>query len=160
MFVGHREIRALRIMEGTQDDHTARLQNLLQGLWSSAPFCLSSLTSHTALLTPFVPTTGSLHFLECSPSLYIRAFLLPESLCPHVFIWRTQTFDRNLHVTTSTMSANSPGEATTALHSHSALLLILSQHFPHRLPVISHRLTSPFPIGCVCPVGVPSRESS
>lgn len=103
LFMGHSKVWTLRITESTRDYDTALLQNLPQDLWSSDPFCLSRLTSHTPLHMPFVPITFwmFLYLPECSLSSCTsrplhEGFLLPESLCPHDFKWRTQTFVKNL----------------------------------------------------------------
>lgn len=127
-------------MESTEDHDTALLWNLPQDPWSSAPCVPFQPTSCTPLHTLFVPTTWNfLQSPECSLSSQTSrhfhiAFLLSESLCPHVFSWRIQVFVKNLKGT-STSLANSPGKLLTSFYSHSALFIPLSQHLVYYTPI-------------------------
>lgn len=106
--------------------------NFPQGLWSSAPSALpvspSYSSAHTLYSNPW-----NLHLLECSLSSYIRAFVWSLSstwitVSPGLHL-ENSDFCREPQVSqTAKMSANSRREVICSLHSHSALLITLSQH--------------------------------
>lgn len=125
----------------TQDHHAAGLRTFHRGYGLQPPLPFQSHLPHSPAHT-LCSNPWNLHLLECSLSSRTSgplpgASLLPDSLCPQVFFWRTQTFVKSLKCHKLQKCLQTPqGKLSTSLHSHSALLITLSQHLPYHTPVI------------------------